>query len=122
MRHETLPIVVEKLLEGRARIEKGWCRGLYFTKYYNEDHSSFCALGALGMGWEVPPETRPLGLDYLQEALGDKGLSVTDYNDSLKTTKADILALYDRAIELALEEKKKEKEKEKEKEKGEVKC
>jgi hypothetical protein len=98
--------VVEKLQEARALIERGWCKfyGAKTAKGSYVDPESryavaWCAYGAL---IRVDPGER---LDLLSrlynafppEMLGEDDL-LGDYNDDPKTTKEDILSLYDRAI------------------------
>lgn len=61
--------------------------------------TSCCALGALGRVCE----RHPFDVDatLLEDAMPPGWSSIEEYNDSSATTYPDILALYDRAIELA---------------------
>jgi hypothetical protein len=99
MKHETIPVVVQNLLDARARIANGWCKGVFLTRFSGGVHVSYCALGAIGYTSGCSRNTKEEA--WLTTALPVGASSVPDYNDSLKTTHADILALFDRAIELA---------------------
>src|SRR4051794_29615462 len=92
---------IDKLIAARAEVERGWC------KYYLTNHATgnVCAVGALyraagedvsapsGGGLKTVKALRRI----LQDALGPARL-VTCFNDHPSTTKADVIALYDRAI------------------------
>jgi hypothetical protein len=90
MKHSTVSSVVEALLKARVFIETDWCKGFGHG-------GQVCAIDAL---WRVAPFAN--GVTYLQKALPEPWLAVMAYNDDPTTTQADILALYDRAIDLAL--------------------
>jgi hypothetical protein len=95
MKHETIPQTVLNLLAGRERIVRGGlCRGAMVS----EDGKRFCALGAIQAPTLNSPEAR-----LLFKALPPGWGAVTQYSDWPKTTKEDILALYDRAIALGME-------------------
>lgn len=102
MKHEwpitTDSPVVQALKEGRRKIEKGWIKGAIMTK------NGYCATGAImENGWELMGEAmRFLYANLPPRARG----SIAVYNDDPRTTKADILTLYDRAIKLAAEKRK----------------
>lgn len=95
MKHEW-PIVsaVSKcLIDGRARVARGWGKGRL-----RAENGDVCPIGALYSG--ALSDTGPvisIAARLLWECLG--GQSVSLYNDLPSTTKADILSLYDRAIE-----------------------
>ena len=88
----------ETLMGARAEIEKGWC------KYLAEDRfGNVCSVGA------VRRVCRSEGSLDLQNAAIDAALrclylavpgstSIPLYNDRASTTKADVLALFDRAL------------------------
>lgn len=88
------------LAQGRARIEQGWAQyALARDKFdwpctcSSEEAVSFCAVGAI---WAVALDSRPYDALFACTPAGYR--CVADYNDHPGTTKADILALYDRAI------------------------
>ena len=93
MKRETLSPTVEMLLKARGLIEAGWCQG------FSHDER-VCAVEALWRAGEGKSFT--MGIAFLELALPPSSRSVIALNDTKGTTKADILALYDRAIELAL--------------------
>lgn len=98
--------VIEALREGRARVERGWCQAVLHAP-----GGASCALGALckpAPGQDTMEPTRAHGwgaIACLEAALGVQySFDVAGWNDSPERTQADVLALYDRAIELAVEE------------------
>jgi hypothetical protein len=91
MKRETLSPTIELLLKARGLIEDGWCQG------FSHD-GRVCAVEAL---WRIA-EGPSVAVSLLQQALPARAISVMQYNDARTTTKADILALYGRAIDLAL--------------------
>jgi hypothetical protein len=106
MKHETVPEVVQALLDARALVAVGWSQGWDWKR----DDDGCCALQALFRVTRRAPGSVGLGhpysaaTHYLQKALGQGKKSVIAFNDAPTTTKADVLALYDRAIALALAE------------------
>jgi hypothetical protein len=92
MKRETISPVVSALLKGRAAVEANWCQGFGVG-------DQVCAVEAL---WRRGAKAIVFPLAFLERALPVPWISVMGYNDAKETTKADILALYDRAIELAL--------------------
>lgn len=68
----------------------------------NPKATCFCAIGAIQRA--ADPEIHVRAVDYLSAALPTGQLGVALYNDSPHTTKADILALFDRAIAAAYRE------------------
>lgn len=97
--------VLDTLVAGRARIEHGWCKKHYTKKVFGRQ--CYCAVGAVDDGvadltWHLSIEARAalhkaLPPDAPVGRFGDR--TVVAYNDHPATTKADVLALYDRAIE-----------------------
>lgn len=100
--------VLEALIQARERIStpERWCRGWYakdadgYPILETEDEAaSFCAVGAIGA-------VAPVGQDLCERAQGILHaearrlgfLGVASFNDHRRTTHADVLALYDRAI------------------------
>lgn len=95
MKHETIPAVVQYLMDGRQRIVENWAKGCGL----NSPDSGYCALSALR------GDTRDCFdalFKFLRLALPAGRISIYRYNDAPTTTKQDILDLYDRAIALAL--------------------
>lgn len=96
MRHETMPAVVVKLMAARVRAARGLCQG-YFRIERPE-----CFGGDL----ECPITTvdhDPAAMAYLKAALPHGFSSVIIWADAKGRTLAEILALFDRAIALALQ-------------------
>ena len=98
MRHETLSPTVQRLLDARQRIVMGWCQGT--STRSGDGQTEYCALAAAEPNWNLSVDMDIVNL--LQRALPKGFRSVMVYNDSPMTTKEDIIALYDRAIELVL--------------------
>jgi hypothetical protein len=94
MKHETIPQTVLNLLAGRERVVQGWCRGAMIS----EDGQRVCALGAIKVTGLASREA-----NLLRKSLPAGWGAVTQYNDWPKTSKDDILALFDRAIALGME-------------------
>lgn len=85
---------VDVLRKARELVAAGWCKGAY------QQGRRFCAVGALRAACPdedmvVAVAHRRLGA-YLPELVGG---DVVRYNDAHTTTHADVLALFDRAIE-----------------------
>jgi hypothetical protein len=96
--------VAGKLREARALIERGWCkeayaRGTSGRKVNSQGRSAvcFCAVGAINRvgkyGWDFSPER-----DLLKRVVGYDPI---DWNDAPERTQAEVLAAFDKAIELA---------------------
>lgn len=98
MRHETIPAAVDQLMTARALIAKGWVKhNLRVERPACVGGDAYCVLGALTAaqaGYE--------GHTYLLQALPYGFSSFVSFNDSRCTEQADVLALFDRAIALAL--------------------
>lgn len=92
MKHQLISAELRALLKARVLIESMWGKG-------PSTGNQVCAIEAL---WRADPARNAVG--FLHEALPSPYLSVMHYNDHPSTTKADILALYDRAIDLALKD------------------
>lgn len=100
--------VSAKLKKARALVNKGWCKGKLQTQ--TDTGYSYCAIGAL---LEVTKTDKDLDTFYVsaKKYLGKAfnlidhpyftGHTIEGYNDHPKTTKRDILDLYDVAIKLA---------------------
>jgi hypothetical protein len=89
--------VSTKLREARALIERGWTQGL-FSK-----DGCYCAAGAiLALGVDT---YNPLTRQFAElSGVGTTALDVVRWNDNYLRTQTDVLAAFDRAIELAEQE------------------
>lgn len=88
--------VIEALREGRARVERGWCQ------HVGSIGDRFCAMVALRRPCVAIVNAAAA---YLCKAGGfQTNHEVVQWNDARWRTPADVLALYDKAIELAVEE------------------
>lgn len=97
----------EILTNARDRINNGWCKGAYA-----DGEGNYCAMGALGEAAKM--QSGLLSDDYaraythLNGQLPAFGFStqdqdVVDFNDDEMTTKQDVLDLFTKAINSALE-------------------
>ncbi len=77
----------QALIEGRRRIEAGWCQKTMRTR------EGVCAVAAVSHCPDAVTTT-------LQKALGRWNIAA--WNDEPDRTKQDVLALYDRAIAISL--------------------
>lgn len=107
----------EILILARGYIEKGWCRGQFARTEdgegalaVSEDARSWCALGAIERAtFEVPMQSyasRGAAERLLREAAGVRSDfdATTAWNDDPERTKEEVLAAFDKAIELASQE------------------
>lgn len=102
----------DQLRAAKALIDapERWTQGDFSNEY--NGIRCFCALGALGEEDEDVLE-HPEAVAFLRHALPqdwlrtskygamDNGSPIAEFNDSCRTTHADIMALFDRAIALA---------------------
>lgn len=116
--------VVDLLKRARALIAtpKAWCQqkaaaSLFRPGYIapsSPDATSFCAMGALiKEGFGIDDRAWCAASDFLQNAIpaGSRDSTIPRYNDTPGRTHAEILALFDRAIEAAEEAAEKENKK-----------
>lgn len=99
--------IVQVLTEARSMIEKGWTQG-WFAKTAdgervlekNPKAVCWCMAGAY---WATAPDwsARNDAEGFLRQATGDE--SITNWNDTPGRTQQEVLAAYDKAIELAKE-------------------
>jgi hypothetical protein len=99
--------IVKVLTDARAMVERGWTQGWFArdaagNKRYELDESAVCwcmagAYMAVAPGLASWEEAE----DFLKRAIGEE--SVPDWNDVDGRTQAEVLAAFDRAIELANE-------------------
>lgn len=90
--------VVDALIEARGLIEIGWIKG--WARRVVNGGACYCALGAIGETDTTLDDYRG-ALDFVYAALPVGYTSIARFNDYHTTTKADVLALYDRAIKAA---------------------
>jgi len=92
---DTKPLndVQRHLIEARKLIERGWCQG------DDEFRGSYCMMGAIT---RVAPNCSAVFAadNVLRKVIGEFS-SVADWNDSPSRTKAEVLAAFDRAVEIA---------------------
>jgi hypothetical protein len=89
--------VADKLREARALVERGWCQHVFDQTH--GDQQLFCAVGA------IVRVTRAVScyLDVvgtLRQAVDPRG-GLYGWNDAPERTQAEVLAAFDKAIELA---------------------
>jgi hypothetical protein len=105
--------VSTKLREARALIERGWTQGEYArdktgrsVDFLRHDATCVCAAGAVGAANGHWPTSSLPGMRFLSLAVGGDGdeSDVLQWNDAPERTQADVLAAFDRAIELAEQE------------------
>lgn len=102
--------VLERLTEGRERIAHGYSKGDYEKVVCGRQ--CFCSLGAVGLHYDgsgvaeqcavalynaLPDEWRVMWGPRTLENF-EKRVRVVRFNDHQETKKADVLALFDRAI------------------------
>lgn len=101
MAFDSLPIsspAIEMLRVARALIEtRGLARGRI------EDHEGrLCTVGAITRQSRICAPAMNQALDYLAKAIPADPLAISAWNDVPGRTPADVIAAYDRAIDLAL--------------------
>lgn len=103
----TKPIPPTILKRAQALIKDGWTQGTFYN-----GSGSYCALGAVyavtskrenqdSAASIGTPYGQSIVDNYLKRSLPEGFYSVAAFNDNLKTAHDDVLALYDRAIALA---------------------
>lgn len=105
--------VKDDLIAARALIDtpEKWGKGMpsYERSYTADPDGPICAVGACNVqsfrartdGETYNARLYILLVDTLHDALPDGQLSIPGFNDADATTHADIMALFDRAIEAA---------------------
>jgi hypothetical protein len=81
---------LEVLIAARAEVDRGW------IKFFGETPAGVCALGGLSRVGTWSTKSEPY--KALLAALPAHHCAVSAFNDDFRTKKADVLALYDRAI------------------------
>lgn len=101
MPFDSLPVTnpaIEALREGRARIERGWCQ-----HHLNDPATgAVCVIGAIHL-LRSANNIKSAALGFICHAR-DGAAHIVEWNDTPSRTQADVIALYDRAIELAVAE------------------
>jgi hypothetical protein len=103
--------IADKLREARALIERGWTQGEYARRkdgapasILSRELFCYCAAGAVaaGAGYKYPSSIVP-GMRELSLAVGGDGdeSDILNWNDAPERTQAEVLAAFDKAIELA---------------------
>ena len=102
-----MTILVEQLQEVRALLEAGWCQGALARAGNNREvppESStavrFCLVGAIQRVWQPATPLWPLTVAINKALPGSTATSF--WNDTPGRTKAQVLALVDRAIAKAV--------------------
>jgi hypothetical protein len=103
--------VADKLREARALIERGWVQkdyarsksGKVVDPANSRSATCWCAAGAIGRVNGRWPNSGLLGMEQLSRAIGGDGheADILTWNDAPERTQAEVLAAFDRAIELA---------------------
>ncbi len=90
--------VIERLRAGRDLIdERGLARGKI-----EDDQGRLCIVGGITRQSRIDEEDMTLALAYLAKAIPADLLAIAAWSDSAGRTKADVIAIYDRAIDLAI--------------------
>ena len=90
---------LDRLIRGRERITKGWCQGATsrtddgsVVEPCSNDASQWCLFGAV---WDIEDEHCDEAMEILKRAGGS-----VYWNDTPGRTQSEVLAVFDRAIEL----------------------
>lgn len=95
---------LEILKAAREKVAAGWTQKFYFREVAGV--GCFCAMGAVNEAAVVAGYADHAGaLDALKHAIdGVSEMSIVHWNDRAGRTKDEVLAAFDRAIELAAKE------------------
>jgi hypothetical protein len=86
---------VEILKRARAMVEYRWC-----PRGGTDEEGGVCALVAIGKQFPTAEALRNDGaMHFFRAAIGDR--SIPEWNDTPGRTQAEVLAAFDRAIDLA---------------------
>lgn len=96
----------ERLIAARDLVAKGWTQGVYardandrYTPYGGPNACKFCASGAVAHVTDIFLQSFEDALTLLKRAIDGK--AVVPWNDASERTQAEVVAAFDRAIELA---------------------
>ena len=100
--------VADKLREARALIGRGWTQGVFArdaggrcVSPMSPDACCFCMMGAVERIASGTYSGDTL-ISCLEDALGvHDAIGITSFNDDFKRTQPQVLAAFDKAIELA---------------------
>jgi hypothetical protein len=86
------------LKKARAKVARGWCQGAMYG-----DNGAVCALGAVWQaeGPDLRDDLAREAISAAAQALDPYFTHLADWNDAPHRTKAEVLAAFDLAIELA---------------------
>ncbi len=92
-----MSLVRDILVTARAKVAHGWCQGQRWKTV--DGRTCFCALGAIEQA--LSQQGGPWELKYpVVQALRDQIVGgVVDWNDETGRTQAEVLSVFDRAIE-----------------------
>lgn len=94
---------IERLIIGRERIKRGWCRGRYYRESEEGQILSYCILGSiLDESGLLDQTTRRAGvalLDVIDNIYGKLVYeTVQDFNDDIKRKKSEVITVFNIAI------------------------
>lgn len=93
--YEVTSPVTQMLIEGKDRVQSGWCQQTM------RQRGSVCIIGSLRIrDFDAFLEAEGVLLNAVN-LLGYPQRTVRDFNDDMSRTKAQILEVYDKAIELS---------------------
>jgi len=93
--YEVTSPVTQMLVEGKDRVQKGWCQQTM------RQRGSVCMTGSLMISdFDAFVQAESLLLRAMK-LLGYSQRTVRDFNDDMSRTKGQVLEVYDRAIELS---------------------
>ena len=98
--------VLDVLMEGRAKVMKGWCQGSSAQndanealQVYSPAATQWCIVGAVNSSSPDNMGTWLLALEVLRSVNHiDPIRGIVHWNDDPKTTKRDVLDAFDKAI------------------------
>jgi hypothetical protein len=100
MPFDSLPVTsptIETLRLGRILIERGWAQ-----KRMQDNNGRVCLVGSITRQPAVDPWTVAPAIEYLRQALPEYLGNITAWNDNPTRSIDEIIAVYDRAIDLAV--------------------
>jgi hypothetical protein len=94
---------IERLISGRERIKRGWCRGRYYRESEEGQILSYCMLGSiLDETGLLDQTTRRAGvalIDVIDNIYGKLVYeTIQDFNDDIKRKKSDVITVFNIAI------------------------
>lgn len=95
--------VADILRKARQLIADGWCQRDSVAYDARSKTFSYCALGAISAAGNLRT-ARNLAFVYLTSAISPQAVAIPHWNDHPRRTQEEVLAAFDKAIELAEEE------------------